>query len=63
MEVLILDDIIDRLLMDNAPIEKIESAAREKGWQPMIELSRKLVESGITDKKEIDRILGYNHKE
>lgn len=59
LEVLRLDTTIDHMISSSAPITEIESAARNTGWRPLSEQAASLLKQGITDTREVHRVVGW----
>ncbi|MCB1754748.1 MAG: type II/IV secretion system protein [Gammaproteobacteria bacterium] len=58
MEILTLDETLEKLILESAGLAQIENAAREKGWVPLLEKGHALVEAGLTDSRELERVFG-----
>lgn len=59
LEILRLDATIDHMISTKMPIADIELAARKKGWCPLAEQASSLLKQGLTDTRELHRVVGW----
>jgi len=57
-EVLVIDDALRTMIDEQAGEAAIRRSLMSRGFQPMRAWARRLVEAGVTDEAELDRVLG-----
>ncbi len=58
IEILNIDDTLNRMILDCTATDRIESYARNLGWVPLRDKARELVHLGISNESEIKRVFG-----